>query len=101
MPKYRNWNDEALLKSVGESLCGFDSHLWHQIRKGLMQAPKSKYDIRCYRFGEVMSKHFLEFPFEESYWQYRVLKRGKKHPQYYAEEEVEAMDKAANIITVH
>jgi hypothetical protein len=70
------------------------------IRKGFMIAPKAKYDIKCYRFGEVMSRHWVEEILGESYWQYRVLKRGNKHPFFYAEEEVEAMDKAANVTTV-
>lgn len=66
-----------------------------------MNNPRPKYQIRCYRFGEILSQQFIWENSGKCYWKYMVLKRGTKHPQLYFEDEVEVMDKAANILTVY
>ena len=54
---------------------------------------KSKYDIGIYRFGEIFEKIFINNDLSDSYWSYKMKKAGNSYSFWYAEEELERLEK--------
>lgn len=48
-------------------------------------------------FGQILTRTLIEVPFEESYWQYKLIKRDRKYPFYYSEEEVKELEERGKI----